>query len=79
MISPLSGLHHAFRLNVVKQKPMGGKEMITTSYRDIKVQTSKLPEARENASEQAVAAYSIQSDWLRNGVRFLDQSECEVW
>ena len=58
MISPLSGLHRAFRLNVVKQKPIGGKEMITTSYRDIKAQTSKLPaEARENASEQDVAAY----------------------
>ena len=39
---------------------------------------TKHPETRENAGEQVVIDFSFESDWLKSGAIFLDQSKSEV-
>ena len=41
------------------------EEYISRSQWELEVKTSKLPEARENASDQVVIGLSLASDWLR--------------
>ena len=40
------------------------------SQRELKVQTSKLPEARENVGEQVAINFSFEWDWLRKRREF---------
>ena len=46
------------------------KENITRSQRELEVKTSKLLEARENASNQVALDWSFESDWLRKWREF---------
>ena len=38
---------------------------------------TKLPKVRENAGDQATIGFTFASDWLREWVSFLDQSQSE--
>ena len=40
------------------------------SQRELKVKTSKLPEARENVGEQVAIDFSFECDWLRKRREF---------
>ena len=37
---------------------------------ELKVKTSKLPEARENVGDQSMVGFSFASDWLRGRRKF---------
>ena len=40
------------------------------SQLELKVKTSKLPEARENVGDQPMVGFSFASDWLRGWRKF---------
>ena len=52
---------------ITTQQAIIGRKM---SQRELKVQTSKLPEARENVGEQVAIDFSFECDWLRKRREF---------
>ena len=52
------------------EQPIKRKENITRSLLQLKVKTSKLPKARENASHQIVFFISFECDWSRKWREF---------
>ena len=69
-----------FQLSVVKPKPkqlkrpIRRKENTFESQWELKVKTTKLPEARRG--HQVVIGFSLVPDWL-SGTSFLDKSNCK--
>ena len=70
----ITGYHNysAFRLNVeepvpkLSQQPIRAKENVTRSQWELRVKTSKLPKARENAGDQVLIVFIFfASNWLR--------------
>ena len=49
---------------------MSRKRNVTSSQSDFRVNTGKLPEARENTSGQARLVLGLSSDWLRGWHEF---------
>ena len=49
---------------------MSRKRNVTSSQSDFRVNTGKLPEARENSSGQARLVLGLFSDWLRGWHEF---------
>ena len=51
--------------------------------KELKVKTSKIPEARENADDQVVIGLSLASDWLRKWCKFsrpvTERIEAKPW
>ena len=69
----ITGYHNysASRLNVeepvpkLSQQPIRAKENVTRSQGELRVKTSKLLKARENAGDQVVIVFIFASNWLR--------------
>ena len=50
---------------MLSQQPIGIKENIARNQWKLNVNTSDLPEVRENACDQGAIDFSFESDWLR--------------
>ena len=57
----------------VSRRPITTKENIKRNQQELKVRTSNLPRARENADDQVAIGFSFESDWLRKWREFSRQ------
>ena len=69
-------------MSVVKskyqQRPIGRKKNTLKRQLKLKIKSTNMSKARENASDHVAICFSSVSDWMKSNEDFLDQSQREV-